>query len=130
MKFERNKDIKESLRIGKAGNPIRMKEIKLVSPYRGPEYLQHQYCVMGDQAKAILHGCKNVMPDLRTDFETGTYDIYIMPRDGEDRLDKDGTHVKDLAGEYIEYGDQIFPILFPIKIDMSITVTLDSDGVS
>lgn len=122
MKFERGKEPKESLRIGKAGNPIQMKEIKLVSPYRGKEYLQHQYCVMGDQARAILMACKNVVPDLRTDADDGPYEIYIMPRPEEDRLDKNGTLVGELKEEYVQYGDEIFPILFPMKIDMSIKI--------
>jgi hypothetical protein len=124
MKFERGKNIKETLRIGKAANPIRMRHIEITSPYRGKEYLQHSYHVMGDQAKGILECCKHSIPDLRTDIDTeaGPYEISIAPLPGEDRLNVNGTRIEELRGEYIEYGGEIYPILFPMEINMEITI--------
>ena len=132
MKFERGKDIKESLRVGKAGNPIKVETVRIESPYKGKEYLQHSYCLDDENAIGVLRASKHSIPDLRTDVEEGTYSIRL---DLSEKLDaKDGkqkiqqVYLEDIRGEYVEYKGEIYPILFPVEISMNITI--GPDGIS
>ena len=131
MRFERGKDIKETMKVGREGNPIKVKRLQITSPYKGKGYMQHAFPVYGDYGKAILQACKNSIPDIRTEMntESGPYEISVIPEDGEDRLNEYGTPIGELREEYIQFEDEIYPILFPVKIDISIKLDLDDNKI-
>jgi len=126
--FERGKDIKESLRIGRSSEPIHVIAVSLESPYRGKEYAQHGYRLESIVAKKVLKHCEHSIPSIGTDLEENGYRIKlsISPSEKTPKIDAAREiFLDELKEEYILFDGELFKVLFPIQIEMNITINKD-----
>jgi hypothetical protein len=126
MRFERGKSPRRSMRIGKAGDPIEISGILIESPYKNDHTMQHCHHLDDDTVINVLNYSKHSIPILESDIEEGPYGIKLrLSRQSMDQNRVEYMSLEDAKGEYVKFKGELYPILFPYKVDMSIKLDWD-----
>jgi len=122
MNFERGKEPKEAMRIGKAGNPFVAVSGKIIFPDGGK--LNVMLPLLDDTVQHYLSQMKSSIPRLFINDNVDEPDD--QSREGHLMLvDANGRQkrIEDIRGEYVLYNDKLYPICCePITITNKITI--------